>query len=1068
MESQLQRQEIKPSQNKPCQEALRGDPKRFVDILAQELQEIEQLRGKRGWQDSAKQDQQQPGGGGSGVAPPTQVPAREAPKDPGAPEYADEIIREAHRRELVGLSFSGGGIRSATFNLGVLQALADFDLLNRFDYLSTVSGGGYIGSWLAAWISLRGLREVTQGLQTDRKPKPNHWEVEQIRFLREYSNYLTPRLGFFSLDTWSMITTYLRNTLLNLTILVLALGAVLVLPHAGAAVVALVEPSDHWPLLWTGILLFLLVNFMAVNIAPKIFTPECPPPPPPAPCLSSSPPPPRFACFTDPIYAQASGAVLLSAAWFLSIWLSQFRGSPAGRGWLEWAERGAVTYFVLWFLASLVALVADWNSRRWQKASAMPTYLCHAVTMVVALLLFLFTWLLALPYHDWLPTHVRTEWVIAATLFLTVVLIVIFCISRRRSPSDFWWEVIEFCATLFATPFAGALGGALLGNLISVFKAPALKDWAAFHLLVLGTPLVVVIFLLVATLHVGLMGLLLQNQKREWWSRLGGWVLVLALVWAVVCGLSLYSLPFLHTYDKKLIGQFVKWGLTPAWILSTVGGILAGKSKATGNNQKPWLEWAASLTPYVFVVGLLAGISYFLSETMTILDGVWWAPPGLRSLLTSGTVSTTPSPEFFPASLLTPAVWFVLVALAMLFIAAFLAWRVDINDFSMHLFYRNRLVRCYLGASHGTWRHPHPFTGFDPKDDVLLKEMRAEKCYSGPFPVINAALNLVKGKELAWQERKAESFVFTPLNCGFDAWIEKLMAPKQHQYAYRPTECYAYPDGGFYLGTAMSISGAAASPNMGYQSSPALAFLMTVFNVRLGWWAGNPRSRRTWERPSPWMGLAYLLSELTGNTDDESRYVYLSDGGHFENLGIYELVKRRCKFIVACDASADGDYAFGDLGNAIRKCREDIGVEIKIKTDHIFPQGTDKPSEWHCAVGEIHYENVDPAASAERPGVLVYLKSSLTSDEPADVLNYKTDHKTFPHETTVDQWFTESQFESYRRLGQHIACTVFERAWNKTGVRATTTKSQEELAKLCNRQVFENLRDAWQRYLGNC
>ena len=112
---------------------------------------------------------------------------------------------------------------------------------------------------------------------------------------------------------------------------------------------------------------------------------------------------------------------------------------------------------------------------------------------------------------------------------------------------------------------------------------------------------------------------------------------------------------------------------------------------------------------------------------------------------------------------------------------------------------------------------------------------------------------------------------------------------------------------------------------------------MTFFNVRLGFWAGNPRNDATWKLPGPKFGLIHLLSELFGQTDDEAGYVYLSDGGHFENLGLYELVKRRCKFIVVSDADCDDKYAFGDVGNAIRKCREDIGVEIVLDTSNLIP-----------------------------------------------------------------------------------------------------------------------------------
>jgi hypothetical protein len=294
----------------------------------------------------------------------------------------------------------------------------------------------------------------------------------------------------------------------------------------------------------------------------------------------------------------------------------------------------------------------------------------------------------------------------------------------------------------------------------------------------------------------------------------------------------------------------------------------------------------------------------------------------------------------------------------------------------------------------------------------------------------------------------------TPHFSGFDVWFERSPRPGQldtpglDEFGYRPTGTYAYPNG-LFIGTAMAISGAAASPNMGYHSSPALGFLMTVFNVRLGWWVGNPRHPRYWQNAGPLIGLGYLLAELFGAIDDTGKYVYLSDGGHFENLGLYELVKRRCRFILASDAGADKGLAFGDLASAIRKCRSDMGVEIKLKTDRILSTGTPPFSRWHCAVADICYSGSDKDA---RDGTLVYIKSSLTSDEPADILNYKSQKSDFPHQSTADQWFTESQFESYRALGQHIIETV---------LRGAQIKAPAALDQVDVEQLFAELENFW-------
>src|SRR6185295_19079010 len=162
--------------------------------------------------------------------------------------------------------------------------------------------------------------------------------------------------------------------------------------------------------------------------------------------------------------------------------------------------------------------------------------------------------------------------------------------------------------------------------------------------------------------------------------------------------------------------------------------------------------------------------------------------------------------------------------------------------------------------------------------DLLLRAFR-EEIDTGrppkPLQIVNVALNLVSGKKLAWQNRKAESFTFSALHCG------------SARVGYRSAEAYARGAGrsnSISLGTAMAISGAAASSNMGYHSSPAITFLMTFFNARLGWWLGNPgvAGARTFGNAQPHLAVGPLISEALGLTDDSNPYVYLSDGGHFE------------------------------------------------------------------------------------------------------------------------------------------------------------------------------------------
>jgi hypothetical protein len=357
---------------------------------------------------------------------------------------------------------------------------------------------------------------------------------------------------------------------------------------------------------------------------------------------------------------------------------------------------------------------------------------------------------------------------------------------------------------------------------------------------------------------------------------------------------------------------------------------------------------------------------------------------------------------------------------------------VNINRFSLHAVYRNRLMRAYLGASRQA-RDPDNFTGFDTRDNIRVHKLWPPKPSPGGlnsyslFHVLNIALNVVSTKRLAWQERKAESFTVSPLHCG------------SFYKGFRPSEDYGdYPnEGGISLGTAMAVSGAAASPNMGYHSSPSITLLLALFNVRLGWWLGNPGKEGdvSYQSDGPSFALWPLMQETFGLTTDQRKYVYLSDGGHFENLGLYEMVRRRCRFIVAIDAGADPDFAFEDLGNAVRKIYIDQGIRIRFDNlqgirnrpgkrtmRRIAREGeADIP---YYAVGVIDYKNADGDEPGCKDGFILYIKPAYHGTEGAGIRSYATAHPAFPHESTADQWFSESQFESYRSLGLDIANTI--------------------------------------------
>ncbi|HEY5961860.1 MAG TPA: hypothetical protein VIV60_35115, partial [Polyangiaceae bacterium] len=228
------------------------------------------------------------------------------------------------------------------------------------------------------------------------------------------------------------------------------------------------------------------------------------------------------------------------------------------------------------------------------------------------------------------------------------------------------------------------------------------------------------------------------------------------------------------------------------------------------------------------------------------------------------------------------------------------------------------------------------------------------------------------------------------------------------------------------LSSAITASAAAFNSQMGSVSmelGPAVAFLMSALNLRLGLWVPHPASK---SKPrSQWFpGWPFFLEMLgltsCGPETSATKLgllgsrVHLSDGGHFENLAFYELVRRHCRHIIVSDCGADPDYAFADLANAVRRIREDFGVEVELDTAPLRP-GSNGRAAQHAVVGTIHYNGL----TGHDKGRVIYFKPVLTGDEPPDILQYQARRSSFPHETTADQFYDEAQWESYRRLGEH-------------------------------------------------
>jgi patatin-like phospholipase len=843
-----------------------------------------------------------------------------------------------------GLAFSGGGIRSATFHLGVLQTLADYGLLKQFDYLSTVSGGGYIGSWLARWIQQEGLAKVEKqlpGVPQEAKEAGKQLskvspEAPEVNFLRDYSNFLTPRKGLFGADTWAAIATYLRNLLLNQAILISFLGALLLFPWALGVAFVFGPYGEFQPMVLcvtAGALIALAVGCGVLNTStcrggkPKKFSQQ------------------KWVLATVVLPLFAGGFLLNYSIWRTpALWTREFS-----------SVAGAIVY--------VLGHVLGWVSAR---------IVCRQEPRSV-------------------PPFVNVLWALPAGVFAGYEVYGLSCLA-------YYWNSIP-------------------------------SEMGLWHAASWGTPLVVIAFLLAGTLHTGLAKFALSFEIHEWWARLGGWLMLWALFWSALFGVAIFAPWGVQKVEAyfwtKRIAIF-------AWAVHSGYGALLGWSKKTGGKNQGGSggetslvrEIVARAAPFVFAAGLLILVAC-----------------GVHALAAAGKFPGTSTNGYWEITETLRSSWLWTALLLLLAFSIFLSWRVDINRFSMNLLYRNRIVRCYLGASNPK-RREQPFTGFDPTDDVKLETFRQpdEKPgpeglpYSGPYPILNGTMTVTHGQRLAWQERKAESFVFTPRFCGYDfpeLRPENNRSSGAAEGAYQPTEAWAFRDGGITLGSAVAISGAAINPNCGYHTFPPLAFLMTVFNVRLGVWLANPRfknevfwARRRQPQGGPALSLLYLLNELFGTATDRSKYVNLSDGAHFENLAIYELVRRECDFIVAGDAGEDPGPGFDDLVNAIRKCRTDLGAEISLDLAPFKITGPEGYATSHTQLGTIQY------ASGKR-GQILYIKSSLTKGDPVDVLAYKRAHDPFPHQTTADQFFDESQFESYRMLGRSCMGSAIDAAGPK-------------------------------------
>jgi Patatin-like phospholipase len=461
-----------------------------------------------------------------------------------------------------------------------------------------------------------------------------------------------------------------------------------------------------------------------------------------------------------------------------------------------------------------------------------------------------------------------------------------------------------------------------------------------------------------------------------------GWMMTLVIALALLA-----SLPIAYALLNN-------WGTMAAGIVSSAGGVMGGIYEFMRQRTARIMASAPG--------GIRIGVTSFL-----LIYGLMLLAYALASRIPAG-------------------LDLELVAAYCLFLGLFFGFFINTNYFGLGRMYRDRLMETFLPDMKtidvGAWNLAKQ------SDAARLSDMCGEDEH-GPYHLVNCNVVMVDSDEAKYRGRGGDSFVLSPLFCGSNAtgWHDTRK----------------FLDDGMTLATAMAISGAAANPNTGVAGRGTtrdrlVSFLMAFLGLRLGYWARNPaasgyhRILASLTRPS----LLYpgIVQGLMGRRLNEAAgYLELSDGGHFENTGLYELARRRLDVIIVSDAGADPGFSLSDLGDAIERIRVDFGYYIYFDDEeyslmNLMPGSSTGDTIFDrsfClarhgfAVGRIEYDET-------HSGNIIYIKSTLIRDLPGDVYAYKKANPSFPHQSTVDQFFDEVQLEAYRELGYRLCKEMLE------------------------------------------
>jgi len=829
---------------------------------------------------------------------------------------SDRSREEAWPDDVVGLALSGGGVRSATFNLGVLQAMARAQWLRRVDILSTVSGGGYIGAFLGRWYDR--LRRQAQASE----PAPVRVEREltdpdspAVSWLRKNGNYLAAGgVGDAAYNTASFLRGFL---------------------------------SVHFVV---GLLLFSI--FGAINGV-------------------------RYGLL-EPGTAVAG---------FLGISPTDF---PIG----HLLEAVLGVFYSPWFIAFEMIL------------------LFMVVPRIIAY------WIVSQDHH------------------------------KRFDP-------VPLCAMLVGS---GAVLYAAVGE---TFSLP---------LLLIGlAPLIALFHVSMAWRRgrvreeaIGRGNVETQRLRtRNYLTDDLGTALVLAggaLAFAVVDtaghGLQQYA-----AKNQTYLKAFAAFGVALAGLM-------------------PVVRWIATLMAGDKGPGSLSAIVRYARKQ--VLAGLLAAALFLIPLVF---VSFTAHAAYQGGLALCYGLMATAVAFILSVIFTHPAALVFVNRSSLTQTYAAKLARAYLGATNPLRHRPEAanISEVAAGDDVASIRNYTPHVAGGPLHLINLTVNQTVDftSQRGNRDRKGESVCVSSIGMSIGktshaAWSD----PKDGDLARKqPT---AVTPLGYVPGTDhplvdeagtptqraemlslrqwMAISGAAFGPARGQSTSLGSALMFGLANLRTGYWwnsgigevgrDGYPAltvlRRSFYLTHFLFQTHALLLSEWIARFPGPwDRYWYLSDGGHFEVLGAYELVRRRVPRIIVCDGSADPDYQMSGIANLIRKARIDFAAEIVPFEPADYAKLPESAQACLGTLDQIKPRAGQPGASrpvkcatlfwvryAKAPAqrsVMLYLKANVTGDESADILQYQRTHPDFPNEPTEDQFFDEEQWESYRRLGEHIMTSLCDR-----------------------------------------